>query len=135
MPLGWLASADSVTVPFTFEPSAGVSVTVGSEAPAESSTALSALTSGSAIPSGSPPHCTPDPHPGAAELPSGSSPVRSRSDSICAGVMDWFAARTRAATPATCGAAMLVPLMLWYVPPVHVEYTATPGAVTSILGP
>src|SRR5207247_6993361 len=69
------------------------------------------------------------------ELPSGCAPVRSRSVSTWAGVIVGCAARTSAATPATCGAAMLVPLMLWYVPPVHVEYTETPGAVTSIDGP
>jgi hypothetical protein len=36
-----------------------------------------------------------------------------------------------AATPLTCGVAMLVPLMVLYPPPAQVELIDTPGAVTS----
>jgi hypothetical protein len=40
-----------------------------------------------------------------------------------------------AAAPATCGAAILVPLMVAYVLPLYVEYMLTPGAAKSTTDP
>ena len=45
------------------------------------------------------------------------------------------AAAINATTPATCGVAMLVPLLVLYVPPGHVDCTKTPGATTSTDAP
>ena len=45
------------------------------------------------------------------------------------------AAAINATTPATCGVAMLVPLLVLYVPPGQVDCTKTPGATTSTDAP
>src|SRR5262245_44111365 len=46
-----------------------------------------------------------------------------------------WAPHVSAAAPATCGAAMLVPLLVPYPPPGIVDKTLTPGAVISTSGP
>jgi hypothetical protein len=43
---------------------------------------------------------------------------------------EWFA-KYNAAAPATCGLAMLVPLLVLHFPPFQVDKIQTPGAIMS----
>ena len=106
--------------------------------------ARNALINGSGIPSlsGPPPKRLPTCHwpcpahvAALATLPSGHSPVDSRIERTCAGVSAGLAPSTSAAAPATCGAAMLDPLIVDCPPPIQSERTCTPGAVTSTTDP
>ncbi len=126
-PMSSVAVAATGTTPETVEVSVGfVMWTTGRRSPGvPPSTAWSALTSGSAIPSGSLPHWpfpTQSPLPSSsAKAPLGHSPVDFRSSSTSAGLNVGWAARISAATPVTCGAAMLVPISDAYPPPVQSE--------------
>jgi hypothetical protein len=51
------------------------------------------------------------------------------------GVMVEFPLMSRAAAPATCGDAMLVPEIVLYPPPGHVDRMQTPGAAMSTVEP
>ena len=55
--------------------------------------------------------------------------------STSASVNSGWTDRIRAARPATCGVAMLVPLIAQYVLFLYVEAIETPGAATSTIGP
>ena len=58
-------------------------------------------------------------------------PVATSADLTCSTVQPGCRARSSAAPPATCGAAMLVPERVPKLPPGWAESTSTPGAVTS----
>ena len=53
----------------------------------------------------------------------------------CPGVQSWCSDFRSAATPATCGVAIDVPLRTEYVLPGVVDRTSTPGAASATLAP